>query len=230
MFASQLKWNPLAINKINLPKVYLDRFMSQVVVRESGCWEWIGSLRPDGYGQMTIPCLSPYPVRTHRLAYQLAFGEPEKQHIHHVCENKCCANPAHLKAVTPKEHITITPSSISYEAKNKTHCPQGHPYDEANTYIPKGGKAKGKRICRACSSAAKKNWAIRTGRQTGLGHSNRRRPPRRTHCKYGHELTPDNIYILNKQTGARACKICAKRRAAEFNAAHRQQRKVTVTV
>jgi hypothetical protein len=29
----------------------------------------------------------------------------------------------------------------------KTHCPHGHPYDEANTYRPKNGQ----RACRACS-------------------------------------------------------------------------------
>jgi hypothetical protein len=29
-----------------------------------------------------------------------------------------------------------------------THCPLGHPYDEANTHINK----KGKRICRACNA------------------------------------------------------------------------------
>jgi group I intron endonuclease len=29
-----------------------------------------------------------------------------------------------------------------------THCPRGHPYDEANTYFSK----KGKRICRACNA------------------------------------------------------------------------------
>lgn len=30
-----------------------------------------------------------------------------------------------------------------------THCPKGHPYDDANTYR---GNAKGKRICRACNA------------------------------------------------------------------------------
>lgn len=31
---------------------------------------------------------------------------------------------------------------------SKTHCPQGHPYDEANTYV-----RDGRRNCRACSKA-----------------------------------------------------------------------------
>lgn len=30
--------------------------------------------------------------------------------------------------------------------ERKTHCPKGHPYDEANTYVTK----QGHRLCRAC--------------------------------------------------------------------------------
>jgi hypothetical protein len=32
----------------------------------------------------------------------------------------------------------------------KTHCPRGHPYDDANTYI----SPRGSRICRKCRSEA----------------------------------------------------------------------------
>jgi hypothetical protein len=35
-----------------------------------------------------------------------------------------------------------------------------------------------------------------------------------THCKYGHELTEDNISWGNK--GARNCKICARERANRY--------------
>jgi hypothetical protein len=34
---------------------------------------------------------------------------------------------------------------------NKTHCPRGHEYDEANTY----NKPNGSRECRACRKARK---------------------------------------------------------------------------
>jgi hypothetical protein len=47
------------------------------------------------------------------------------------------------------------------------------------------------------------------------------------HCKRGHELTPDNVYIL--QTGSRAgrrrCKICALERQNAFY--HRRRANVT---
>lgn len=37
------------------------------------------------------------------------------------------------------------PGSGSYQ-RGKTHCPQGHPYDEANTYVSK----QGNRACKTC--------------------------------------------------------------------------------
>lgn len=38
----------------------------------------------------------------------------------------------------------------------KTHCPQGHPYDEENTYINQGTK-----FCRTCGRAAVKRYLAR---------------------------------------------------------------------
>lgn len=37
----------------------------------------------------------------------------------------------------------------------------------------------------------------------------RRGAARRTHCKYGHEFTPENTYV--KRNGARECRICKRR-------------------
>ena len=40
--------------------------------------------------------------------------------------------------------------------RQKTHCPQGHPYDEANTLV-----WKGYRYCRACSKVYVSAWKAR---------------------------------------------------------------------
>ncbi len=38
--------------------------------------------------------------------------------------------------------------------------------------------------------------------------------PRRTHCSLGHELTPDNVYL--RQRNSRQCRICRRRLKKEF--------------
>jgi hypothetical protein len=43
--------------------------------------------------------------------------------------------------------------------------------------------------------------------------NNKRHPPKWSHCKRGHEMTPDNLYI-QKKTGARFCKACRDIREA----------------
>jgi hypothetical protein len=37
----------------------------------------------------------------------------------------------------------------------------------------------------------------------------------RTHCKWGHELTPENVYVPPKLPTARACRTCRGRRSRE---------------
>ena len=58
-------------------------------------------------------------------------------------------------------------------------------------------------------------------------HENNRRgihPPLKTHCKYGHEFTPENTrtYYPNGWL-SRQCRICAKRRIDEYKLRHQRR-------
>lgn len=122
-----------------------ERFWSNVIRVENGCWEWQAALS-DGYGMFSQTGRKT--ILAHRWLFQYCFGAIAKAfQLHHRCENRRCVNPFHLQALTQPEHIRI---SIKHPATNnslKTHCQNGHEFNEANTRI-----YKGKRQCRACAN------------------------------------------------------------------------------
>ena len=62
--------------------------------RPDGCWLWIGSTNPGGYGLFAIykKC-----VLAHRRAYELLVGPiPRDLNVLHKCDVRYCVNPAHL--------------------------------------------------------------------------------------------------------------------------------------
>jgi hypothetical protein len=157
----QHKYGDTGVNKKGSPD-YL-RFWTKVkIVAE--CWEWQGFVDPNGYGQF-------YPTHTknelaHIYAYKFVYDiVPEGLVIDHLCRNRKCVNPFHLEAVTQRVNTLrgIGPSALNAV---KTHCPQGHPYDEANTWVnPK----KNERICRECSRQRYRKWYKANGRLRNTG-------------------------------------------------------------
>ena len=129
-------------------KPALFRFWSKVGFLDNGCWEWKGEINDSGYGIFQSK------GRAHRFAYEALTGMaiPEGLQIDHLCRNRKCVNPSHLDVVTGGENLRRSPLlwsiwlKLHAKYRNKTHCPQGHPYDEKNTYV----YASGGRQCRMC--------------------------------------------------------------------------------
>lgn len=116
------------------------RFQRKVRVADSGCWEWQGTLYPNGYGRFYDH--GNHGVRAHRWAYEAWVGPiPKGLVMDHLCRNRDCVNPLHLEPVTAK---TNTNRGRRYNAE-KTHCKNGHEFDEVNTY-----KYGNSRQCRQC--------------------------------------------------------------------------------
>ena len=93
----------------------------------------------------------------HRWTWIEAHGEPPPGwHVHHRCETPACIRLDHLVALPVsqhhREHGRVPPDWQS----EKTHCPQGHAYDEANTYVHRG-----RRYCRACHRESQARRAAR---------------------------------------------------------------------
>ena len=110
---------------------------------ETDCWNYTGSIAPNGYGRAAI-LVRKGKYRTmavHRFVYERTLGSiPEGHELHHLCHNRACCNPRHLEPLTRLEHVAREPRS-----KKKTHCKRGHEFTPENTRI-----SGGLRTCRAC--------------------------------------------------------------------------------
>lgn len=127
-----------------------DRFWAKVSGQDHlDCWLWTGAPDSNGYGRLHVGGVQ---YLTHRLAYELMFAPiPDGLQIDHLCRVRLCVNPWHLEPVTSRVN-TIRGEAGSAVARRqlaKTHCKQGHPFDEANTYLT-GRTGKTERACRTC--------------------------------------------------------------------------------
>lgn len=117
----------------------------QKVQKTEGCWLWTAALS-HGYGRFMRDDRTA--AGAHRWSYEYHVGPiPDGLVLDHLCRTPACVNPAHLEPVTQGVNSTRRPVP--------THCPQGHPFDEANTYVnekPHPYSRRPNRLCRACGA------------------------------------------------------------------------------
>ena len=119
-----------------------DRFWPKVDAT-GDCWQWTGGV--SGRYGMVRPGGSANQRGAHIVAWELLIGPvPDGYQVDHRCKNTLCVNPDHLEPVPPLVNLMRSAARPAINA-SKTLCPQGHPYDDANTRL-----YRGKRHCRAC--------------------------------------------------------------------------------
>lgn len=90
---------------------------------DNGCWEWMGIVGNSGYGKT---CKNGRGA--HRISYEAFKGSiPDAMQVMHICDNKKCVNPEHLKIATCKENIQ------DYIKKYGWHSQRRFPYFEKYT-------------------------------------------------------------------------------------------------
>lgn len=155
----------MTIAVIGVTQADMDRLMTKIDIQPNGCWLFNGFRTKGGYGQFAIKSKM---RAAHRVSYEFKNGPfpldlPIGDHICHdpatcvgVCIHRSCCNPDHIKPSThamnasrdrAKSNIrnAVAASNVAHRAVS--HCPSGHGYTKANTYITKSGT----RDCRECA-------------------------------------------------------------------------------
>jgi hypothetical protein len=152
-------------------------YAGQLTVTATGCWRWHGAHGGASDGRRPLVLVDGAQSLLYRVLF-LALRGPLKasEQLHHTCEHPWCANPWDTKPLTHDEHMKVHGpiGSRGYNA-NKTHCAQGHPFDEKNTFrqpyrSPVTGRLIQHRRCRECSREYERKKAREKARRR------RRRP------------------------------------------------------
>lgn len=140
-----------------------NKFLSKVNVRsELECWEYVGNINPDGYGRFSYTNLDGEYITTpaHRISFSLFNGELVKGLvIDHICRNRACVNPSHLRQVSRKINAIENNDGTAYLNSLKTHCIHGHEYTPENTM--RVYKHKDWRKCRTCERKKMREYYLK---------------------------------------------------------------------
>lgn len=137
------------------------RFVSKVEVTES-CWQWRGALGHGGYGCFWYEGRN---ISAHVMACHLFLGtpinRPRTETIDHLCRNRWCVRPSHLR---PGLHSTNILMALDRHRNTiKTHCPQGHEYTVENTIVGMSPTGRPWRKCRTCHNEHQRDYRKRKG-------------------------------------------------------------------
>lgn len=138
-------------------KEAIQKIENSVVISANGCLLSNYGLMENGYSLITIGSRKDGTRKNwlaHRLFYTYYKGDIEKGlDLDHLCRSRNCVNVNHLEQVTRKENVHRGIASTNNRSPRiglnnllKTHCINGHEFNEENTYID----SENKRHCRQC--------------------------------------------------------------------------------
>ena len=144
---------------MTLTEKQFNRFCTKIVIEPiSGCWFWTGSLDSNGYPRVNINSIN---RRAHIISYEHFKGAvPLNMDCHHVCKNKHCVNPNHIKVISRYNHKQL---HLGENIKaQQTHCINGHEFTEENTYY-RCYRNWTQRACNTCRRETSKRFRLTGG-------------------------------------------------------------------
>ena len=144
----------------------MERFLMNLdIIEGSDCILWKGKPTRGGYGTISVGGVDTY---AHRFSYIHSIGDiPAGLVTDHICRNKTCVNPSHLRLVTNRDNIVYNSGSIAALNLVKTHCKNGHEFTTENTIMmpPETTHSIPSRRCKKCKSIRDKQYKAK-GRYT----------------------------------------------------------------
>jgi hypothetical protein len=175
---------------------------------------WLSGLADDGRGYSAVGTSGTKVEKVHSVAYKLLVGPvPTGLELDHLCNVHRCFCPGHLQPVTHAENMRRADTfgrGGAAAARAKTHCPQGHPYDEANTYL-----ANGRRTCRACRSAKAKEHSAAAGAEGRAAAALRMREHRASRSP---ELHANSLIVRRERYAAQRARLLQDKGGTDGNA------------
>jgi len=155
-----------------------ERLLNKIeTIPEAGCWIWLGTRNPGGYGMITVDRRSQL---VHRIAYEHLKGTiPEGLDLDHLCRVRSCCNPDHLEIVTRRVNI-MRGIGVAAQHSKKTHCIHGHPL-LGETIKPFPSRPNHHRVCRTCRQLSQ----VRSRRLLAEKHGRKHSPEHRAKISAG---------------------------------------------
>jgi hypothetical protein len=114
--------------------------------------------RTDRYGYLQVRLSRDgkgVPRTVHQLVCEAWHGpKPDGLQVRHLDGDQLNNTPGNLKWGTAEENARDILRHGRHPQANKTHCPQGHPYDDGNVRLDENGWRK----CRVCLSERQKRY------------------------------------------------------------------------
>jgi hypothetical protein len=133
---------------------FADRFDAKVHPEPTtGCHLWVGATNSKGYGSIRSGGRGAAIVDAHRVAWEREHGPiPGGLFVLHRCDTPACVNVEHLRLGTQLDNMRDMASKGrarggGFHSRAKTHCVNGHAFDDQNTRVTPNGT----RYCRACA-------------------------------------------------------------------------------
>lgn len=140
---------------MEINKDTIKSFESRYLLCEDGCFIWKRNIDGKGYGNFSYKGKR---ILAHRFSFRAFKSKiPKDLVVDHMCKNKLCVNPKHLRLLTRVKNVMIGKGIPALNAK-KSKCKNGHNFSGKNLLIRKNMNGNKKRKCRICCNLTQKKY------------------------------------------------------------------------